>query len=353
MRDGLNPGKVYPQLPQFKQHRVIVPVYIPESSGYFADSLAILRLSLESLWLSAGERISITVIANNCSREVLDDLAAMAGAGRIDQLVVNSVNRGKVDAVTAAARASFEELITITDADVLFRPGWTEAVTDILTRFPECGFVSPAPNPALAFSYTSATVLGSLCRGELQLAKAVSDDDLDRFAHSVGRSDWFTPEDRSKQLVVRRGEVAACVGGGHFVFTLRRELVAHIPPAASLQALKVGAERFWLDEPPDRHGYWKLATPIAYAYHMGNVLEPWMPDLLAQDRGRTPPGLSAAVLPPLRRHWSAWLPFYLRPRLTDRLRPLYRRRARRSLESAPQTSAESTRVTSGFKGPFA
>jgi hypothetical protein len=335
MRNGLNPGKLQSQLTAFGRHRVIVPVYIPTFAGYFANSLQILCLTLESLRLSAGDRACVTVVANGCAPEVLAELRRRVDEGSLDQLIINKQNRGKVDAVTSAARASFEKLITIADADVMFLSGWMDAVERIFVAFPECGFVSPVPNPAVAWSLTSATVLGGALRGELRYEKIVSDEDLDRFAHSVGSVDWFKDEDRRAQLIVRRKDVAACVGGGHFVFTLRRELVDGIPKAPSLHALKVGAEGMWLDEPPDRLGYWKLAPTRAYAYHLGNVLEPWMHDAL--ERCRSENGTDETVqLPPLRRGVASRFPWAVRPRLSSALRMLYRRTSNRGRKGAAE-----------------
>jgi hypothetical protein len=324
MRNGLNPGKIHPQLSAFKRHRVIIPVYVPTLDGYFAHALEILRLGLESLWLTAGTRASVTVSSNECTHEVVDALHRWAAQGWIDQLVLNTSNRGKVDAVTAVARGAFEELITIADGDVMFMPGWMQAIEDLFIHFPECGFVAPCPNPVASLSCTSATILGALASGELGYQKVVADEDLDRFAHSIGRADWFKPEHRRAQTIVQRGGVTACVGGGHFVFTIRKELVDTIPKLPSLQALKVGGEHVWLDEPPDKAGVWKLATPRAFAYHLGNTPEPWMYDELEVCRAAGPEPPRDLALPALRRRWASRLPWALRSRFAYRMLELHR-----------------------------
>ena len=307
MREGSNPGKTHSELPPFKQHRVLVPVFIPSHEGYFRHALEILKLSLESLCVTTANRANVTIISNGCAVEVVRMLEGYLELGRIDQLLLNHGNRGKIDAVLSVAHGCFEDLITISDCDVLFMPGWLAAVEDVFQAFPECGVVAPVPNPSLAYHDTASTILGALIRRELRLEKVVPEADLDRFAHSIGRPDYFEPEQRWAQLVVRRNGNGACVGAGHFVFTLRREVADDLPRHPSLLALQ--GETEWLDDPPEAMGVWRLATTRAYAYHLGNLPEPWMYEALdwcqrqshGVAEGRRP-------LPPLKRSGWARLP---------------------------------------------
>jgi hypothetical protein len=337
MRNGVNPAKIDPQLSAFKRHRVVLPVYVPARDGYFRDALEILRLCLDSLRYTAGPNVSVTVVANQCIPEILDELQRRLSDGQLDQLIVNAGNRGKVDSVTAAARASFEPLITVADGDVMFLPGWANAVEDLFMHFPECGFLSLFPNPITSQSWTSATILGGLTAGELAYEKVVPDEDLDQFARSIGRPDWFKPEARRTQMIVRRRGVPACVGAGHFVFTIRKDIVDAIPKSPALQAVGGGrpsgtapdgkryGEYLWLDKPPDDAGVWKLSTPRAFAYHLGNTPEPWMYDEL--ERCRTAPAFPSRelTLPPIRRRWISRVPFAMRTRTAYRIQNLHQR----------------------------
>ncbi len=250
------------------------------------------------------------MISNGSTREVVDLLQSYLDRGFIHQLVLNIRNWGKIDAVLSAARGRFEELMTITDADVLFRPGWVDAIEEAFRAFPECGFVTPAPNPSLAFSHTTTTILSALMRRELRFESVVPQGDLDRFAHSIGRADVFKPEQRKLQMVVRRNGAAACVGGGHFVFTMRRELIRRMPSHPSLVALKPFGETAWFDDPPDEVGAWRLSTTRAYAYHMGNVPEPWMYAEANESAASALPRLATepCAFPALRRSTLAVLP---------------------------------------------
>ena len=328
MRTGKNFALGMTALPPFGQHRVILPVFIPTLDGYFERSLDVLHLCLESLRLSTKGKASVTVISNGSAPAVEGYLTTLYGAGWIDQLTINRRNWGKVDAVMAAARGTFEELITITDCDVLFMPGWLEAVEEMFRQFPECGVVAPAPNPHLAAYYASATILAALVKRELRYDKVVADIDLDRFAASIGNAAYFSSREREKQMVVQRKSSVACVGCGHFVFTMRRAVLAAVPREASCEALGTPSRSFsherWLDRPADFLGLWRLATTRAFAYHMGNVPEAWM--FRALETAAQESNVSGDIrveLPAVKQGWPSRVPLRLRRRLVSDLRRLW------------------------------
>ncbi len=164
MRIGENPASAGREARSDARIRVVVPVYIPESHiqdshEYFRDAATILDLCLESLVRTCGSETRITVVANACRAEVVDGLAARQRAGEIDQLVISHDNLGKVDGFLVGARGSWEPVVVVSDADVLWRAGWQSALVRILAAFPECGVVGAAPLPNLAAYATSATVL--------------------------------------------------------------------------------------------------------------------------------------------------------------------------------------------------
>ena len=316
MRAGNNPAKSASEVSGYGRHRVILPIYIPNFEGYFEHALEVLQLCLTSLRHTAAERAAITLIANGCHPAVSEELQRQFEEGWINQLLLNQINRGKTDAVVAAARGSFEPLVTIADSDVLFRPGWLEAVDEMFEAFPEAGFVSPFPSASGLRYNTSATFLEALVRRELRFEKVVLDEDLDRFAQSIGQPNFFQSEFRAAQLIVRRRHITACVGAGHFVFTARREVINGMPPEPSLRALDGTADQFWLDVPGDVLGFWRLSTPQAYVNHMGNYPEKWMHEELAETLQQPiPASRTQATLPSIPWRWPRWVPLRLRRKL--------------------------------------
>ena len=172
-------------MPPFARHQVILPVYTPETAGYFEQLPEILNLSLRSLRATSDPTHTVvTVIANGCHADVVHQLRSSQTAGLIDQLVINSRNFGKVDSLANVVRGSFAEVITMADADVLFLPCWQHESERILRAFPECGMVSPFPGIGIEWHATSATILNRRLRRESGI---VPDQDLADFAQSIDR----------------------------------------------------------------------------------------------------------------------------------------------------------------------
>lgn len=322
MRLGSNAAKGR-ALSAYGGHRVIVPLHVPEAAGYYAESLEVFQLSLRSLRATDTSGAAVTVVANGCCNPVLAELRAQLAAGAIDQLVVNRENRGKIDALIAGARGSYEPFVTFTDADILFRPGWCEAVFALLRVFPECAAASPFPALMAQRHLASATWLGAWLRRELVEGAHCDPADLRAFAASVGNPGGvFSPVDYRTQLCVRRGGVDACVGTTHAVFTVRREaFLRGVPPQPVCRALGNFHNMSHLDRPPDLCGYWRLSTPRAFVWHMGNRPEAWMREHVAALPVPSGPGAPGLELPAARargRHWSRLLPFTLRHRLAAR-----------------------------------
>jgi hypothetical protein len=316
MRIGANPKKEDSSLAPYPLHRIILPVFIPETQGYFAEALEVLKVCLESLRLAKKPETAVTIVANGCCEPARALLLAEQQRGWLDQLLLNQQNRGKTDAIVGAARASFEPMVTFSDSDVRFRRGWDTAVETLFRTFPECGFVSPFPNPGAELWHSSATFLAGICQRTLAFRKITDHADIDAFHKSLGRPDCPHNPDRLGHVVVARAGVTACLGAGHFVCSLRREVIRAMPAHPALEALAPTSDLNWLDLPPDRLGCWKLSTSEAFVQHLGNRLEPWMSQALAASA--LSPIVATAPAPPLpalRLHWTALLPYPVRRRL--------------------------------------
>jgi len=338
MRIGVNPGKEDPNLMGYGLHRLIMPVYIPNTEGYFAEAVDILQLCLESLRLTKKAATAVTIAANGCCQPVLALLEAEMAGGWIDQLVIHARNRGKIDAIIGAARASFEPVITFADSDVLFRPGWDSAVERIFSAFPECGYVCPFPHPGSECSFTASTFLGALCERAISFRAITDRSDLDTFNRSIGRTDLCASDGPLGHLAITRGDVTVCIGAGHFVCSLRREVMRAMPAKPALRAVGI-SEPEWFDTPPDRLGYWKLSTTKAYVQHMGNRPEPYMTREVAALRAMPPAACAEAIpLGPMRRHCTALLPYWFRARLGLRLGRWFGKRCRKRAARANSPS---------------
>lgn len=291
MRIGTNPAKQANQLSSDAYHRIIIPVYIPELSGYFAQSLNVLQLCLASLYASTHNKTAITLIDNASCPEVKDYIQQEFTQGRIDQLISNSINRGKVDPLMSAIRGSYEPLITITDADVLFKPGWQQIGEQKHAAIKNLGMLSYFPTHGIPTEVAFSTLRKCIIPRKMKFAKFTGNPkELLHFYKSIGRE--ITPDFQTlinQKLTATINNEQVVVGGGHFVATYKRYALLNAPLEPSLKKIVGGSETTYLDIPNDKYGYYRGATPEVLVFHMGNQSEPWMDEALKKYKTQPKP----------------------------------------------------------------
>jgi len=277
MRVGLNPMNEEKLAEKHFAHRIVMPVYIPNAEGYFEDSFEVLKLSIDSLLKTINSVTAVTIINNACTSEVTSYLRELLAEKSIDQLIENAINKGKVDPVASILKGALEPLITITDADVLFKVGWQEEVEKIFFAIPNVGMVSPLPLPARYRYYSKWSLYFGFTRNCFFLKKNFDVDSVQKFRESVNRFNGFS--DIEKQpLGLRYNNVEAIMGSSHFCATYNKAIAKWIPNASSGNKFN-GAEVLFLDKPVENAGLMRLATNKGWVYHIGNKVEPWMYEL--------------------------------------------------------------------------
>jgi GT2 family glycosyltransferase len=155
MRVGQNPAKSIDHVPQPARVTVAVVSYIPFLSGYYAESLEVLRTCLNSLWENTPGPYDLLVFDNASCQEVREFLQVAHQEGRIQYLVLSDRNIGKGGAWNFIFQAAPGEIIVYSDSDVAFSPGWMEASLKILETYPNAGMVTARPLRSSEEFYTA------------------------------------------------------------------------------------------------------------------------------------------------------------------------------------------------------
>ncbi len=275
MRIGQNPN-ISKELDLSKSsHRVIIPIYIPNAEGYFEGSFEVLQVCIQSLLATINSDTKISLISNASSSEVNAYIRELFETGKIDRAVFNADNVGKMNAIIPEARASFEDYVTYADADVFFDKGWLRQTFSVFEKVRKAGLVSMNPTPR-NLARADSTVLANLHKFLWSMKKTkdvCSYDDLLHFHKSVDRDLSFTEEmfHRSKVACVGDNYI---IGAGHFCCTVYKDpVLKKTPSEMSNIAASGGSENIYLDTPLDKTGLWRLSSPRAYVWHMGNVLD--------------------------------------------------------------------------------
>ncbi|MDP3201793.1 MAG: glycosyltransferase family A protein [Algoriphagus sp.] len=278
MRVGQNPNKnIDKEISSSSYHRIVVPVFIPNLvDEYFKNSFNVLKVCIESLLLTIHDKSRLSVINNGCCNEVEEYLnMKYVSNSKFDQLLHTKINLGKINAAYSVIKSNQEDLITVTDADVLFKEGWQQGIESVFKNFPEAGMVSPVPHSRGFANFGYSNAFFAFFKGKIFFDEVRDPDDQLKFEESLQRN-ILKPIHFKKYLVLQNTKGKAVMGCGHFVATYRKEVFLKSPNFPSKDFLSTKSDFDYLDHPNEKAGFLRLATLNNFAYHLGNVYEDWM-----------------------------------------------------------------------------
>ncbi len=145
MRKGQNPAKFVKNVARPERITVALLNYIPFLSGFYTETLDVLKVCLESMRKEAGLPFDLMIFDNGSCAEVRDFLVKEKEEGRIQYLILAEKNMGKGGAWNVMLAGAPGEVIAYTDSDVLFSPKWLSRSVEILETFPNVGMVTARP----------------------------------------------------------------------------------------------------------------------------------------------------------------------------------------------------------------
>ncbi len=157
MRVGHNPARFVEKVAQPAEITLAVVNCIPFLSGYYEQSLEVLKACISSIHSSTPEAHDLMVFDNRSCREVRDYLQSAYEQGMIQTLVLSDKNIGKIGAWNFMFGAAHGRYVVFADGDIGFRPGWLKASLDLFAAFPNAGMVTARPLRS-PMEYSSATL---------------------------------------------------------------------------------------------------------------------------------------------------------------------------------------------------
>lgn len=280
MRKGKNPNNNTSKTYVGFIHQVVIPVYIPDEIGYFKDGLKVLKASLQSLLKTSHEKTFITIVNNGSFYKVTDYLNILFLEGLVHEIIHTS-NIGKVNAVMKSVKGHYFKVITIADADTFFLSNWQNEVVNVFNTFPKAGVVGMVPQFKL-YDYLCTNVLFDYALSKkMRFTEVVNPEAMKHFYKSIGWDDNYNQDFLKVNLTLQSKQgLRAIVGSGHFVATYRSETFMNSPSYEIKELLGSKSDRDFLDYPILKKGGYRLTTEDNYAYHMGNVYEGWMEEVL-------------------------------------------------------------------------
>lgn len=276
----MNPQKKENIIELQSNHRVVIVIYIPEMSGYYANVYEVMQLSLESICATKNLSCEITVVNNGSCIEVTNYLNKIYSENKINCLIHHRQNIGKMDALIGAARGAREEFVTLSDVDVLFVEGWQQAVEQIFNSIPDVGLVSPISSRT-EFTYASYSTWSKIFLRKVQFKYQTIPENFETYNKFLESINWDKETDPNIVWpVIEKNGTKAIVGSNHQVVTIKRSLLFEfVPIEPSLTLVGNNSEYNYVDLPVDLANKMRLSTFNNFAFHMGNKVEDWMVEI--------------------------------------------------------------------------
>ncbi len=272
MRVGQNPAKYVKEVQKPARITAAVLNYIPFMSGFYAESLDVLKVTLNTLRENTQIDFDLMVFDNGSCPEVQDYLLDLQRNGKIQYLILSDKNLGKGGAWNQILAGAPGEIIAYADSDVLFLPGWLERSVEILETYPNVGMVTSRP-----FRTKEEFFTNSLTWAEENQDAVVNHGQLIpwetflEFNLSLGHEEEEIRKiyESTQDIWVDYQGVRAVFGASHWQFVAYKSVLQEFLPFDMSRPM--GQVR-QLDERMNAQGYLRLMVPDALVLNMSNTL---------------------------------------------------------------------------------
>jgi glycosyltransferase involved in cell wall biosynthesis len=233
MRKGQNPAKFVNDVAKPQRITAAMLTYVPFLSGFYAETLDVLKVSLESMRKDPGLPFDLMVFDNGSCSEVRDFLIKEKGAGRIQYLILSTRNVGKGGAWNVILGGAPGEIIAYADSDVLFSPDWLRRSVEILETFPDVGMVTARPFRTPPEFYSQTVAWAQKRRDtKLEQGQFIPWETFLEFNLSLGQTEGENRKVYAETQDVRityKG-VTAMAGASHWQFTAYKSTLQQFLP---------------------------------------------------------------------------------------------------------------------------
>jgi glycosyltransferase involved in cell wall biosynthesis len=271
-RIGINPNRG--QLTQYRPARITLAMltYLPNQAGYFAERMAVTKLSLESLITNTPQPRDVLVFDNGSCRELVDYLCQLRDQRRINYLILSSENIGKISALQVIFQAAPGELVAYSDDDIFFLPGWLDAHLKVMNTYPRVGLVTGFYiRSHLRYATQSLEAFSRQAEVQVKRGMLIPRELEQHYIDNMGRSWEAYAEEVSglEDLWFSYQGVECLASAGHHQFLTSRQLMLEVLPGWDSNLMGRMIE---LENKVDQLGYLRLSTPMPVTRLLGNVI---------------------------------------------------------------------------------
>src|SRR5271157_1496615 len=270
MRKGQNPAKFVKDVARPERITVALLNYIPFLSGFYAETLDVLKVCMESMRKDAGLPFDLMVFDNGSCAEVRDFLIKEKEDGRIQYLILAEKNMGKGGAWNIILAGAPGEIIAYTDSDVLFSPKWLSRSVEILETFPKVGMVTARPFRTQP-EFCESTLEWARKNAKLEDGQFIPWETFLEFNLSLGQTEEENKivYAETKDWRIQHKGVTAMAGASHWQFTAYKSILQQFLP---FDMYKPMGQVRQLDKRMNDAGLLRLMVSDPLAMNMSNTL---------------------------------------------------------------------------------
>ena len=273
-RIGINPSRG--QQTDYRPSRLTLAMltYLPNQAGYFAERMAVTRLSLESLIANTPKPYDLFVFDNGSCPELVNYLCHLRDEGAITYLILSGSNIGKIGALHVMFSAAPGEIIAYSDDDIFFLPGWLDEHMKVLETYPKVGLVTGFYIRS-HLRYATQSIEDFARRADVQVSSGqlLARELEQHYIDNMGRT-WESYQQEVQGLEDLQFSfhgVKAWASAGHHQFIAYRQVLLDSLPVWDGQLMGKMIE---LETAVDRMGYLRLSTCAQCTRLLGNVVSP-------------------------------------------------------------------------------
>ncbi len=271
MRKGQNPAKFVKEVARPQRITAAVLNYIPFLSGFYAEALDVLKVSLDSMRNEPGLPFDLMVFDNGSCPEVRDYLVSEKEAGRVQYLILSEKNMGKGGAWNVILAGAPGEIVAYADSDILYSPGWLSRSVELLETFPRVGMVTARPfrtNP----EFHTSTREWAAQNAALEEGQFIPWETFWEFNRSLGQEEAENRNiySETKDWRITYQGVKAMIGASHWQFVAYKSTLAQFLP---FDMDKPMGQVKQLDQRMNAAGYLRLMVSDPLVMNLSNTTD--------------------------------------------------------------------------------
>ncbi len=271
MRKGQNPAKFVKEVARPQRITAAVLNYIPFLSGFYAEALDVLKVSLDSMRNEPGLPFDLMVFDNGSCPEVRDYLVSEKEAGRVQYLILSEKNMGKGGAWNVILAGAPGEIVAYADSDILYSPGWLSRSVELLETFPRVGMVTARPfrtNP----EFHTSTREWAAQNAALEEGQFIPWETFWEFNRSLGQEEAENRNiySETKDWRITYQGVKAMIGASHWQFVAYKSTLAQFLP---FDMDKPMSQVKQLDQRMNAAGYLRLMVSDPLVMNLSNTTD--------------------------------------------------------------------------------